>query len=59
LPDCVKTKVRLYTEVNSARFILDRMPGQDRIIVASPCSGHGFKHSGDVGEVLEQTATAP
>jgi sarcosine oxidase len=55
-PDCVKAKVCLYTEVNQARFILDRLPGQDRIIVASPCSGHGFKHSGGVGEVLAQMA---
>ena len=55
-PDCVKAKVCLYTEVNAARFILDRLPGQDRIIVASPCSGHGFKHSGGVGDVLAQMA---
>jgi sarcosine oxidase len=55
-PDCVKAKVCLYTEVNGARFILDRLPGQDRIIVASPCSGHGFKHSGGVGDVLAQMA---
>jgi sarcosine oxidase len=24
----------------------------DRVIIASPCSGHGFKHSGGVGELL-------
>lgn len=55
-PDCVKAKACLYTEVNAARFILDRLPGQDRIIVASPCSGHGFKHSGGVGDALAQMA---
>jgi sarcosine oxidase len=55
-PDCVKAKVCLYTEVNAARFILDRLPGHDRIIVASPCSGHGFKHSGGVGDALAQMA---
>lgn len=54
--ECIKAKVCLYTEVNAARFILDRLPGQDRIIVASPCSGHGFKHSGGVGDVLAQMA---
>ena len=42
--------------MNAARFILDRLPGQDRIIVASPCSGHGFKHSGGVGDALAQMA---
>jgi len=56
-PDCVKAKVCLYTEVNAARFILDRLPGHDRIIVASPCSGHGFKHSGGVGDALAQMAS--
>jgi sarcosine oxidase len=24
----------------------------DRVVVASPCSGHGFKHSAAIGEVL-------
>lgn len=55
-PHCVRAKVCLYTEVNAARFILGRLPGQDRIIVASPCSGHGFKHSGGVGDALAQMA---
>jgi sarcosine oxidase len=54
--DCVKARACLYTEVNAARFILDRLPGHDRIIVASPCSGHGFKHSGGVGDALAQMA---
>lgn len=53
---CLKAKVCLYTEVNGARFILDRLPGSENIIVASPCSGHGFKHSGGIGDVLAQMA---
>ena len=53
---CVKAKVCLYTEVNGARFILDRLPGNPNIIVASPCSGHGFKHSGGIGDALAQMA---
>ncbi|HLG44920.1 MAG TPA: N-methyl-L-tryptophan oxidase [Reyranella sp.] len=53
---CVKAKVCLYTEVNGARFILDRLPGSPNIIVASPCSGHGFKHSGGIGDALAQMA---
>ena len=51
-PVCVRRKVCLYTWVDSARFIIDRHPDYDRIIVASPCSGHGFKHSAGVGELL-------
>jgi sarcosine oxidase len=53
---CVKAKVCLYTEVNGARFILDRLAGNENIIVASPCSGHGFKHSGGIGDALAQMA---
>lgn len=53
---CVKHKVCLYTHVDRARFIIDRHPGLDRVIVASPCSGHGFKHSAGVGELLAEMA---
>jgi sarcosine oxidase len=53
---CVKSKVCLYTSVDKARFVIDRHPGFDRIIVASPCSGHGFKHSAAIGELLAQMA---
>ncbi|GGA86969.1 hypothetical protein GCM10011491_13300 [Brucella endophytica] len=28
------------------------MPGEPRIVVASPCSGHGFKFTSVVGEIL-------
>lgn len=53
---CIKAKACLYTEVDKARFIIDRHPDMDRVIVASPCSGHGFKHSAGVGELLAQMA---
>lgn len=49
---CVRAKVCLYTQVDKARFIIDRHPALDRVIVASPCSGHGFKHSAAIGELL-------
>jgi sarcosine oxidase len=55
-PTCVKHKVCLYTQVDRARFIIDRHPDADRVIVASPCSGHGFKHSAGIGELLAQMA---
>jgi sarcosine oxidase len=55
-PACVKHKVCLYTQVDRARFIIDRHPDADRVIVASPCSGHGFKHSAGIGELLAQMA---
>jgi len=52
-----RTAVCLYTCVPHARFVIDRLPGSERIIVASPCSGHGFKHSAAIGQALAELAT--
>jgi glycine/D-amino acid oxidase-like deaminating enzyme len=38
-------------------FILGRMPGDDRVIVASPCSGHGFKFAPVIGEIIADLVT--
>jgi sarcosine oxidase len=46
----------LYTIAPDGDFILDRMPGCPRIIVASPCSGHGFKFAPVIGEILADLA---
>jgi sarcosine oxidase len=54
---CVKSAVCLYTCVDGARFVIDCHPDTDRVIVASPCSGHGFKHSAGIGEALAQLVT--
>ncbi|MGI8524610.1 MAG: N-methyl-L-tryptophan oxidase [Pseudolabrys sp.] len=54
---CVKSAVCLYTCVDDARFIVDRLPEHPRVIVASPCSGHGFKHSAAIGEAIAELAT--
>jgi sarcosine oxidase len=53
---CVKSAVCLYTCVDDNRFIIDRLPDRPEIIVASPCSGHGFKHSAAIGEALAELA---
>jgi sarcosine oxidase len=54
---CVKSAVCLYTELPGSRFVIDRLPSAPNVIVASPCSGHGFKHSAAIGEALAQLAT--
>jgi sarcosine oxidase len=51
---CVKTVACLYTATPDSNFIIDRLAGQDRVVVASPCSGHGFKHSAAVGEAIAE-----
>lgn len=54
---CVKARACLYSVTRGSRFIIDRHPTSPNVIVASPCSGHGFKHSAAIGECLAQLAT--
>ena len=53
-PVCVKAAACFYTVTPDFGFIIDRHPQSDRVIVASPCSGHGFKHSPAIGEALAE-----
>jgi sarcosine oxidase len=55
-PKSVKTATCLYTTAPNSRFVIDKSPENDRIIIASPCSGHGFKHSAAIGECLAELA---
>ena len=50
-------KTCLYTVTPDRDFLIDRLPGAPNIIVASPCSGHGFKFAPVVGEILADLAT--
>jgi sarcosine oxidase len=45
-----------YTMLPSEDFLMDLMPGEPRVVVASPCSGHGFKFTSVVGEILADLA---
>ena len=47
----------LYTMAPDGDFILDRLPECPQIIVAAPCSGHGFKFAPVIGEILADLAT--
>ena len=51
---CTRTMTCLYTVTPDSRFIIDGHPDWARVLVASPCSGHGFKHSAAIGEALAQ-----
>ena len=44
----------LYTVTPDSNFVIDVHPDNDRIMIASPCSGHGFKHSAAIGEALAE-----
>lgn len=45
-----------YTMLPSEDFLLDLVPGNRNVVVASPCSGHGFKFTSVVGEILADLA---
>lgn len=53
---CLRSDVCLYTSVPDSRFVIDRHPEFEQVVVASPCSGHGFKHSAAIGEAVAQMA---
>jgi len=46
----------LYTNTPDRHFLLGPHPREPRVLLASPCSGHGFKFASAVGEVLADLA---
>ena len=46
----------IFTNSPDEHFIIDTLPGEPRVIVASPCSGHGFKFASVIGEILADLA---
>lgn len=53
-PKCVRSVTCLYTCTPDSGFVIDADPADERVIIASPCSGHGFKHSAAVGEAIAE-----
>ncbi|NEQ64079.1 MAG: N-methyl-L-tryptophan oxidase [Symploca sp. SIO2D2] len=54
--NCLKSAACLYTVTPDYGFVIDTIPGHPQILVASPCSGHGFKHSAAIGQILTELA---
>ena len=52
-----RTELCKYTVAPGEEFMLGPHPGRPDVIVASPCSGHGFKFSCMLGGVLADLAT--
>ncbi len=42
----------MYTKTPDEHFVLDRHPEHDNVIVASACSGHGFKFAPVIGQII-------
>ncbi|MCK9907488.1 FAD-dependent oxidoreductase, partial [Frankia sp. Cpl3] len=50
-------RVCLYTLTPDEDFIIQRHPEHPQLTIAAGFSGHGFKFSSAVGEILSQLAT--
>ena len=55
-PQSVKSAVCLYTMTPNGDFLIDQHPAYPDVLLASACSGHGFKHSAAVGQILAELA---
>ncbi len=42
----------LYTNTTDEHFVIDRHPDHAEVLIASPCSGHGYKFCPVIGEIL-------
>ncbi len=60
LPDANGTYLRsaacMYTNTPDRDFIIDTHPASSRVLLASACSGHGFKFASAIGEALADLA---
>jgi sarcosine oxidase len=52
------TAVCLYTNTPDSHFLVDFHPHHPQVLLASICSGHGFKFSSAFGEILADLLTA-
>jgi sarcosine oxidase len=61
LPDqqwsLIQARTCLYTNTPSHDFILDHHPDSSRVLLVSPCSGHGFKFAAYIGELVADKLT--
>ncbi|WP_429610693.1 N-methyl-L-tryptophan oxidase [Variovorax sp. W2I14] len=48
----LKARACMYTVTPDRRFVIDALEGLPHVLIASACSGHGFKHSAGLGEAI-------
>lgn len=53
----LRTEVCMYTNTPDFNYVIDFHPKDERIVVLSPCSGHGFKYASVVGEIAADLFT--
>jgi sarcosine oxidase len=47
----------LFTNTPDEHFVLDHHPEHPQVVLASPCSGHGYKFCSVIGEIVADLAT--
>lgn len=52
----VGSETCFYTNTKTEDFILDFLDGDQRIVIGSACSGHGFKFAPIIGRILSELA---
>ncbi len=57
-PRALRSVACLYTNTPDGDFLIARAPENDRVLLVSACSGHGFKHSAGLGEAVARTLLA-
>jgi sarcosine oxidase len=50
-------RVCLYTNTPDEHFLVDRHPALPQVLLASACSGHGFKFAPAIGEAVSELVT--
>jgi len=52
LGSCIHKTVCFYTNTPDGHFLIDRHAAYPQVLLVSPCSGHGFKFSAAIGEIV-------
>lgn len=55
--DCLRSARCTYTMTPDHGFVVDHHPDDERMLLVSPCSGHGFKHSAGLGDAVAELLT--
>ena len=56
-PRPAKAITCMVTDSADGQFLVGRLPGRPRVVVAGGDSGHGFKHAAGIGELVAQLIT--
>lgn len=52
LPERLRSAACICTVTRDGDFLIGRAPENERLLVVSACSGHGFMHSAGLGEAV-------